>query len=179
MAAGADRARRHGARVASAAGMSTGRGRSPLVRSRGPAVWRSGCRAVGFLSGRGWGRRVGGVGLARLLPSLGAHALRGAIPVWADARASLGGGVGVAIAQPADPDGSGPITLTGVRARASSAPVAASLCGRNFGNPDLAAFNRAARRFGVDPSPYIAASDHSAPELLEALAQCPDFEPHA
>ena len=40
-------------------------------------------------------------------------------------------------------------------------------------------FDGAARRFGVDPSPYIAASDHSAPDLLEALAQCPDFEPHA
>src|SRR5205823_4611191 len=110
----------------------------------------------------------------------GAHALRVAITLSNDALASSGESVVLAIAQPADPDRSGPITLTGVRARASSsAPVAASLCGRNFGNPDLAAFNRAARRFGVDPSPYIAASDHSAPELLEALTQCPDFEPHA
>ena len=112
-----------------------------------------------------------------IITSLGTGARRVAIAVSDTALAGFGESVVVTIAQPAHPDRSGSISLTGLRARPNTASV--SQYRKPFHNPDLAGFNRTARRFGVDPSPYIAASDHSGPELLEALVACPDLEPNA
>jgi hypothetical protein len=112
-----------------------------------------------------------------IITSLGTHALRVAIAVSDTALDSFGESVVVTIAEPAHSDRLGTISLIGLQARANTASVSQSR--KPFHNPDLASFNRAARQFGVDPAPYIAASEHSAPELLEALVACPDLEPSA